>query len=78
MKAALVVNLVTTDSAQNLAMIVETARRAALAGSDLVLFGEMAVTGMINDDSPANDLPLGETIPGQTSAPDPYQRSWQP
>ncbi|MBN1873298.1 MAG: carbon-nitrogen hydrolase family protein [Anaerolineae bacterium] len=41
-------------------MIDEAARRNA----DLILFPEAAVTGLINNDNPAHDLPLGQEIPG--------------
>jgi N-carbamoylputrescine amidase len=39
-------------------------REAADAGADLVLFPEAAPTGLINNDVPAHDLPLGQPIPG--------------
>jgi len=38
--------------------------RRELADADLVLFGEAAPTGLVNDNDPAHDLPLGEAIPG--------------
>jgi len=66
-RVALVVNLVTTDRELNLATIIEMTHEAACAGAELVVFGEMAATGMINNDNPSHDLPLGETIPGPTT-----------
>jgi len=40
------------------------AGEAGAAGADLVLFGEAAPTGLINNDDPTHDLPLGDPIPG--------------
>jgi N-carbamoylputrescine amidase len=40
------------------------AHQAADAQAELVLFPEAAATGLINDDDPEHDLPLGQTIPG--------------
>ena len=64
MRAALVVNPVTRDWKSNLTRIVQMVHEAADNGSHLVLLGEMAVTGMINNDDPLHDLPLAEQIPG--------------
>jgi protein-S-isoprenylcysteine O-methyltransferase Ste14 len=64
MRAALVVNPVTHDCNKNLTNVVQMIHEAAVNGSNLVLLGEMAVTGMVNNDDPLHDLPLGETIPG--------------
>jgi len=64
MKAALVVHRVLADRETNLAAILSMAREAADAGAELVLFPEAALTGLINDDDPAHDLPLGQAIPG--------------
>jgi N-carbamoylputrescine amidase len=44
--------------------ILSAATAAADAGADLVVFGEAALTGLINNDDPAHDLPLGQRIPG--------------
>lgn len=41
---------------------------AADAGADLVLFPEAALTGLINDDVPEHDLPLGQPVPGPLTA----------
>lgn len=64
MRAALIVNPVTANRQSNLAVAVKMIREAASNGSDLVLCGEMAATGMLNNDNPDHDLPLGESIPG--------------
>jgi len=60
MRAALVVHHVLPDPRANLAAILTAAQEAA----DLVLFPEAALIGLINNDDPAHDLPLGEAIPG--------------
>jgi len=64
MKAALAVNRVTTDIDANLKMITNMANEAADDKADLVVFAEAALTGLINDDDPSHDLPLGQPIPG--------------
>lgn len=64
MKAALATFLVLGDSDANLAAMVNMTDEAADAGADLVLFPEAAVTGLINDDDPEHDLPLGVPVPG--------------
>lgn len=61
---ALAVTPVSLDVAANLNMMVRMAHTAAEAGADVVLFPEAALTGLINDDNPAHDLPLGQSIPG--------------
>ena len=38
--------------------------RGSLPDADLVLFGEAVRTGLINNNDPAHDLPLGVEIPG--------------
>ena len=57
-------NQVQADTEANLAAIVNAAEEAADAGADLVLFAEAALTGLVNNDDPAHDLPLGQEIPG--------------
>jgi N-carbamoylputrescine amidase len=47
-----------------MARMAECARAAASGGADLVLFPEAAPTGLINNDDPAHDLPLGQSVPG--------------
>lgn len=68
MRAALVVNRVTADAAANLAAIRAAVQEAAAAGADLAVFPEAAVTGLINDDDPVHDLPLGQPIAGDLTA----------
>jgi len=63
-KAALVVHRVLEDIDSNLATIVRMIGEAANSGADLVLLAEAALTGLINDDDPAHDLPLAQPIPG--------------
>jgi predicted amidohydrolase len=65
MKAALVVNLVTPNVAANLVSILDRIDEAAAQGAELVVFPEAALTGLINDDKPEQDLPLGQAIPGE-------------
>lgn len=64
MKVALAVNCVLPDREANLASILAMASEAADEDVDLVVFPEAPLTGLINDDDPARDLPLGEPIPG--------------
>jgi predicted amidohydrolase len=62
MKVALASNQITADIDQNLRNIIEISAKAASGGVDLILFPEMAVTGMINNDDPAHDFPLALDI----------------
>jgi predicted amidohydrolase len=64
MKIALCINLVTNDRDANLGGISRMAREATAAGAEVVVFGETAITGMINNDGPAHDLSLGDAVPG--------------
>ena len=64
MNAALVINRVLPDINANLATILNMANEAADAGANLVVFPEAALTGLINNDEPSHDLPLGQPIPG--------------
>jgi len=64
MRFALVVNPVTRDWKANLSSTIQLIHEAASNDSNLVLLGEMAVTGMVNNDDPCHDLPFGEIIPG--------------
>ena len=64
MKAALVVNRVTADREASLCAMEALAREAAQAGAALILFPEAAATGLVNNDEPGHDLPLGDPIPG--------------
>lgn len=64
MKAALIVNRVSSDINTNLTEILNLANKASDAGADLILFPEASLTGLINNDIPSRDLPLGQVIPG--------------
>ena len=64
MRAALAVSKVGRDVEANLATIVGMAKQAAESGAELVVFPEAALTGLINNDDPVHDLPLGQIIPG--------------
>lgn len=64
MRAALAIHPVTGSLAENLAAIEDLAAEAASAGAELVVFGEAALTGLINNDDPEHDLALGQPIPG--------------
>ncbi len=63
-KAAMIVNRVGDDTNANLATMLRMAGEAADRGAKLALFPEAALTGLINDDNPMHDLPLGQPIPG--------------
>ncbi|HBK59375.1 MAG TPA: carbon-nitrogen hydrolase family protein [Firmicutes bacterium] len=64
MKAAMLVPRVTADPAANLDRVEQMAADAAGSGARLVLLPEAVLTGLINNDDPAHDLPLGQSIPG--------------
>ena len=64
MKAALLVPRVTADPAANLDRVEQMTADAAGSGAGLVLLPEAVLTGLINNDDPAHDLPLGQAIPG--------------
>ncbi len=64
MKAALVVPRLTADRSANLATVERMAADAVSAKAGLILFPEAVLTGLVIEDDPAHDLPLGETIPG--------------
>jgi predicted amidohydrolase len=59
MKLALVSNLVTSNLSRNLETIIALSGQAADRGAELILFPEAAITGLINNDDPQHDLPLG-------------------
>ncbi len=48
----------------NLKTILTFAEKASNKGTDLVLFPEACLTGLINNDQPDHDLLLGQTVPG--------------
>jgi len=64
MRVALVVNRVQPDINANLAAILHMAHGAVDRGAELILFSEAALTGLVNNDDPSHDLPLGQPIPG--------------
>jgi len=61
---ALAVPQVSLDRAANLKMMARMAHTAADAGAGIALFPEAALTGLLNVDDPARDLPLGQPVPG--------------
>jgi N-carbamoylputrescine amidase len=63
-KAGLLVPRLTADAYANLATVERMAGDAVSSGARLVLLPEAVLTGLINNDDPAHDLPLGQTIPG--------------
>lgn len=67
MKAALVVQETLPSVEANLAAMIEAVGQGAGAGADLVVFPEAALTGLINNDDPSHDLPLGQPVPGATT-----------
>lgn len=64
MKAALVVNCVTTNVGMNFARIIGYIEQCAKNGAQLIVFGEAAITGLINNDDPTHDFPLASPVPG--------------
>jgi len=64
MRIALVVNPVTSSRESNLDTVVDMIHEAAAHGADIVLLGEMAVTGMVNNDDPGHDRQCAESVPG--------------
>ena len=64
MKAALLVPRITADRTANLDRPEQMTVDAATSGAELVLLPEAVLTGLINNDDPAHDLPLGQSVPG--------------
>lgn len=64
MRVALVTYSIGDSVEQNLAEMDRMAVEAASNDAHLVLFPEAAPTGLINNDDPRHDLPLGSPIPG--------------
>lgn len=64
MKAALVVNCVTANTYMNFARMLSCIEECAKNGAQLVVFGEAAITGLINNDDPTHDFPLASPLPG--------------
>ncbi|MFH1514297.1 MAG: carbon-nitrogen hydrolase family protein [bacterium] len=59
------VNKIGPNFDDNLNQIELLIHDAASSKSDFVLFPECAMTGLINNDDPDHDLPLGQPVPGQ-------------
>jgi N-carbamoylputrescine amidase len=64
MKAALVVPEICADASKNFAKIERMAAESVALGADFILLPEAVLTGLSNNDDPAHDLPLGQTVPG--------------
>jgi len=64
LKLALVVHQVTSSRDETIAGLAALVEESVRTGAGLVLAAEAALTGLINDDVPARDLSLGETVPG--------------
>lgn len=64
MKIALVVHTVTSNTVRNILSMEHRIQEAAASGAGLVLFAETAITGLVNNDCPEHDWPLGQPIPG--------------
>lgn len=67
MKAALIVPKLQLNFKANIETIYAMANKAVISGATLILFPEASLTGLINNDDPAHDLPLGQEIPGPIS-----------
>jgi predicted amidohydrolase len=68
MKAAMIVPRISSDLKANAERIEEMVAIAAGLGCSLVLLPEAVLTGLINNDDPAHDLPLGRMVPGPALA----------
>jgi len=66
MRAGLAVIEVTRDKGKNVGEMIELIHQGARCGVDLILFGEAALTGLINNDDPSHDIAVAEPIPGPT------------
>ena len=64
MKVTLVVNHITKNIETNFENMVNSVHKCP-DDTDLVLFPEAAVTGLVNNDDLLHDLPLGVSIPGE-------------
>ncbi|MHB1354457.1 MAG: carbon-nitrogen hydrolase family protein [Anaerolineae bacterium] len=67
MKAALIVPRVRADAVKNTDTLLRLADQAAGEGADMLLFPEASLTGLVNNDDPTHDLPLGQPIPGPST-----------
>ena len=52
------------DAGSNCDKIISMIGQAAAQRAELVLFPEAVLTGLINNDDPGHDLPLGQEVPG--------------
>lgn len=66
MRVALDVTKATQNKGKNLEAMLEQIRKAARHKASLVLFGEAAPTGLINNGDPVHDVVIAEPIPGPT------------
>jgi len=64
MKVALVVNQVTANLDANYEKVLSCIDECAQNGAQLIVFGEAAMTGLINTDEPTHDFPLASPVPG--------------
>ena len=64
MRAALAVPRLVRDADANCDKVVAMIGQAAARRADLVLFPEAVLTGLINNDDPLHDLPLGQEVLG--------------
>jgi N-carbamoylputrescine amidase len=64
MKVALIVPRLTSDAEANLDTMERMAGSAASMGAGLIVLPEAVLTGLVNTDDPAHDIPLCQTIPG--------------
>ena len=67
MKIALATLKLSKNKYENLKNIEKYIIQAANNHSKLIVFSEAALTGLINNDDPINDLKLGEKIPGKVT-----------
>ncbi|MFB3883552.1 MAG: carbon-nitrogen hydrolase family protein [Armatimonadota bacterium] len=68
MRTALAVIGIAADPSVNLQTIENAMTDAASAGARLIVLPEAALTGLVNNDDPKHDLPLGQEIPGPATA----------
>jgi predicted amidohydrolase len=64
MKVALVVPETCADAAENFSKTERMAAGSGSSGAELILLPEAVLTGLSNNDDPAHDLPLGQSVPG--------------
>jgi predicted amidohydrolase len=64
LRAALAVVRVGADPEANTAAVLSYVTEAADRGAELLLLPEGVLTGLINNDDPVHDLPLGQEVPG--------------